>query len=852
MSGKSFPQKEKKLGSNTGVGRVVTQRHFNSSESTEPAQELSLSEDEYLFLEWQHARKSGTTYSKLFELKSAAGLNPIQHHLDDIASQQGRSLPGTSHKSLALSYLEWSAWFLPVFKFPQRFLPDIPLLTGVGAADVPAAATRADTQVTDFASEGMLSGMRQQDPPTRTPDFRPLTSESYFGETPLEKKFLQAIEKQNLQAVKDYLENPKIRERLNLPDSDGNFPIIHAARSGHSDITSEIFLAGADLNAQTKTGQTAVMIAASQPNPSLLIRLVHHGADINHRDHSGRDAEKIAEGTKSKEMLLFVQLYKRYVTYEVHLHNHNNEAVLQDIAYFQNLSKKTNHDWINSLFGKSNTLIGSAAANGNLPAVKRLLGIGAQVDFAEFNNLTALQLACFYGHLEVVEELLAHGANPNLARLSEYHPIVLAAKTGHTAIVKTLHNRGVSLDIVDFHGLSLLTLATYGNHLELLETLVSSGLKDNHDQALVTALNNRNEQAVGILLGAKKHMGQTAIMRAAERGDRYSFGVLFMAGTDLTAVDNKGNDLRYYAEKGGIEDLYDQLTEKPDDHSHLLQPVGTIFTFIIGVLSCCFLAGRKIEKHSNTAPIENEQKQSPTIQKTKQSARSPGNKQQGLKNEVDDYIDLFFGSGDMDDSFEPEDEKESNEDSEKTSEIPEEKVLEKLPRPDTAIDTLNKIDQDMHAKITALGLEQRQMTQTLIHKFDQSEANSTMLTQVKHWGEAIVTSKRECEEIKALVSRLKSAIDLQQPEITPQQSAEMDKLVKAVAESKKLISQIPEIPAITKSENKSKSAKYKSSNPGKNSQGHFHPKPSSRAKPRSEEIQNKSPGKSLSFRTHSD
>src|SRR3989338_6600442 len=65
------------------------------------------------------------------------------------------------------------------------------------------------------------------------------------------------------------------------------------------DITSLLLNNGADVNAKTKDGQSALMISAIRNNASIAKALVEKGAEVNSRDSDGRTAlyEAVISGT---------------------------------------------------------------------------------------------------------------------------------------------------------------------------------------------------------------------------------------------------------------------------------------------------------------------------------------------------------------------------------------------------------------------------------------------------------------------------------------------------------------------------------------------------------------------------
>jgi len=74
---------------------------------------------------------------------------------------------------------------------------------------------------------------------------------------------------------------------VNFTDSAGNTMLILAAQRGCNDIAGLLINAGADINAQNKTGETALNWAVYKDNVPLIEFLITRGADVNLGDVEG-------------------------------------------------------------------------------------------------------------------------------------------------------------------------------------------------------------------------------------------------------------------------------------------------------------------------------------------------------------------------------------------------------------------------------------------------------------------------------------------------------------------------------------------------------------------------------------
>lgn len=93
-----------------------------------------------------------------------------------------------------------------------------------------------------------------------------------------------------------------------------------------------------------------------------------------------------------------------------------------------------------------NTPLMSAASNGDINAVKRLLNEGADVNAKDSDNWTALTKAARDGHTEIVKFLIEKGADVHAKAYKGYSALMVAALDGNTEIVKLLIEKGADID----------------------------------------------------------------------------------------------------------------------------------------------------------------------------------------------------------------------------------------------------------------------------------------------------------------------------------------------------------------------------------------------------------------------
>lgn len=124
-----------------------------------------------------------------------------------------------------------------------------------------------------------------------------------------------------------------------------------------------------------------------------------------------------------------------------------------------------------------NTILASAAQEGNLGTVNLMLSFGAKPN-ASSGNLTALNFAVRQGHIDVVKRLLQAGANPNLK--------------GSIGDVTSRAYFTPLEDAINYHP----------QDMEMLELLLQAGANPNDYFTLDHAVESENIEALKLLLNA--------------------------------------------------------------------------------------------------------------------------------------------------------------------------------------------------------------------------------------------------------------------------------------------------------------------------------------------------------------
>ncbi len=160
-----------------------------------------------------------------------------------------------------------------------------------------------------------------------------------------------------------------------------NARLLAAARAGDESGLTRALADGAAVNARTRIGETALVIALKSDQPRLAMRMLDAGADVNLAAVNGVTPLMAAAHGGQTEIV------RRLLT---------NGA---DVAAVDRLQK---------------TAMTYAAGQGRTDIVQLLLKAGVDANAILAHQLTALMWAAGYGKTETVRALLAAGAKPGL------------------------------------------------------------------------------------------------------------------------------------------------------------------------------------------------------------------------------------------------------------------------------------------------------------------------------------------------------------------------------------------------------------------------------------------------------
>jgi ankyrin repeat protein len=240
-------------------------------------------------------------------------------------------------------------------------------------------------------------------------------------------------------------------------------------------IVLKLLEAGADINTQTKNGDTCLHWALRKRHTALIKVLVDSGASVDIDNSYGTALEMAIYMSASVEL---VNILLDADSYPVSSPNQRDSILnysigLNRIAIANSLlDRGARHDYQNS-YGTSP--LHMAALVGSLDLVKRLLDAGAEVDITDINGSTPLLKASAQGHYYVAKYLLDHGARHDYQNRNGISPLHLAAQVGSLDLVKRLLGAGAEVDITAIYGSTPLLEASTKGHYYVAKYLLAQG-----------------------------------------------------------------------------------------------------------------------------------------------------------------------------------------------------------------------------------------------------------------------------------------------------------------------------------------------------------------------------------------
>jgi ankyrin repeat protein len=298
----------------------------------------------------------------------------------------------------------------------------------------------------------------------------------------------KAIHDNNLTYLKAQLHKATAKKAR---DAHGNTLLMQAAAVGSQEAVKLLLESGADVNARNQFDNTALILAANQPEKARM--LVEKGADVNAHTKQGRTPLMLAatcDGCVETVRLLIskgAELKAKDAQGDTAL---DLAAVANDLETMRLLIDKGAD--AATVDGGGVTPLFSAASNCNLDAVRMLLSKGADVNAADtfagevkfgkiqLIQLTPLMMAAPYCTVDVVKTLLDAGAKVNAKDIRDMTPLMLAVASEHQdlAVVKLLLEAGADVNVKSNMGETALDWAKKFGNREVIAELSDADARE--------------------------------------------------------------------------------------------------------------------------------------------------------------------------------------------------------------------------------------------------------------------------------------------------------------------------------------------------------------------------------------
>ena len=278
-----------------------------------------------------------------------------------------------------------------------------------------------------------------------------------------------------LEDVKKELKNGADVNAAN--DNDLTVLMYAAAFNSNPKVIETLIDKGANVNAKSKKGNTALFQASLNPNPKVIETLIDAGADVKAKNDDGNTA-----------LMGALISNKPFDTIKM----------LVD----EGADVKAKND-------DGNTVLMLAVMGNNSPeTIKMLIDEGADVNAKNNDGATVLMLATSQKNPDVIKALLKAEADVNAKSNDGFTALMLAAQFSQDPkVVETLIDEGADVNAKNNDGATVLMLAAMYQKIDAVKALLKAGadanvIADNGNIAAVGAALNKNPEVHSLILQA--------------------------------------------------------------------------------------------------------------------------------------------------------------------------------------------------------------------------------------------------------------------------------------------------------------------------------------------------------------
>jgi ankyrin repeat protein len=263
---------------------------------------------------------------------------------------------------------------------------------------------------------------------------------------------------------------------INAESTYGGTALCQAVINANKDVAVLLLNKGAKPNAATSNGGTPLFFAVQGKDKEIIKMLLEKGADVNAADDSGK-----------KPLLVAAEKWKW-------------DAVKNLIAHGADID-------VMGPFSTEPGIFGLAINDGEKSIVKLLIEKKVDINRTDWRGYTPLMYACQVENQEIVSMLIKNGADVNKGGEGGLTPLMIASALGAEKVVAMLLERGAALDVKNNHGNTALieAIVRQNQTTHVVETLLTHGapvnaVNDDKKTALTIASERGFKELVDVLV----------------------------------------------------------------------------------------------------------------------------------------------------------------------------------------------------------------------------------------------------------------------------------------------------------------------------------------------------------------
>ncbi|XP_029429430.1 ankyrin repeat and protein kinase domain-containing protein 1 isoform X2 [Rhinatrema bivittatum] len=254
-----------------------------------------------------------------------------------------------------------------------------------------------------------------------------------------------------------------------------NLTLLHfTVAQGNVEKVNLVLKQGANVDSQTVSGHSPLILAVQNKFPDICSILIEHGATVNLPDEDKWSPLHFAAQIGDDRLVRLLLDHQANVDSReqdgwtpLHLASQNG---------FENVVRVllTRHSDPNSQENDGKTPLHVASYFNHYNLIKLLISQGANLDSKQKNGRTPLHIASNRGYFRVVHQLVKMGASITCGDQNNYSPLHMAALKGNSLICKHLIKHQANVNMKTSQGWTPLHLAVYKGHKEIIKLLKDS------------------------------------------------------------------------------------------------------------------------------------------------------------------------------------------------------------------------------------------------------------------------------------------------------------------------------------------------------------------------------------------